>query len=225
MGFYPAYVQRSKGVGKTVLHSRACKYYSWPHRPIQILGDILGRLWLWSSACEEPGAGTCVLGIKPGQTSHSVYLLPDLLSAKRPSVELKNTLLSHFWLSVLFPWHHFESISNRIYILWCWEHQATSHLGKALSTGVCNKTFYQDGWVTLQPWVRRNCSNLHWEPDLRKCAMLGIEYTPLKEGRRWESWPSMSHPQFISICLTALPSPANIYGINNQVKLLMQQPH
>ena len=98
MGFYPAYVQRSKGLGKIVLHSRACKYYSWPHRPIQILGDILGRLWLWSSACEEPGAGTCVLGIKPGQTSHSVYLLPDLLSAKRPSVELKNTLLSHFWL-------------------------------------------------------------------------------------------------------------------------------
>ena len=27
-GFYPAYVQRTKGVGKTVLHSRACKYYS-----------------------------------------------------------------------------------------------------------------------------------------------------------------------------------------------------
>jgi hypothetical protein len=55
--------------------------------------------------------------------------------------------------------------------------------------------------------------------------MLGIKYTPLKKGRRWESWPSISYPQFISICLTALPSPANIYGINNQVKLLMQQPH
>ena len=27
-GFYPAHVQRTKGVGKTVLHSRACKYYS-----------------------------------------------------------------------------------------------------------------------------------------------------------------------------------------------------
>ena len=126
------------------------------------------------------------------------------------SAEVKNTLLSHFWLSVLFPWHHFESISNRINILCCWEDQATSQLGKALSTGICNKTFYQDGWGTLEPWVRKNCSNLHWEPDLTKCAMLGMEYTPLKEGRRWESWPSISHPQFISVCLTVLPSPANI---------------
>jgi len=132
MGFYPTYNQRTKDLGETVLHSGACKYYSWPHRRIKMLGDILERLWLWSSAYEEPEEGTYVLGIKPGQTSHSVCLLPDLLSAKRPSAEVKNTLLSHFWSSVLFPWHHFESISNRIYILWCWEHPSHITPGKGI---------------------------------------------------------------------------------------------
>ena len=31
--------------------------------------------------------------------------------------------------------------------------------------------------------------------DLLKCAVPGVEHTPLKEGRRWGSWPGASRPQ------------------------------
>ena len=52
MGSYPGHAQRTKGVGKTVLHSGACKYCSWHHWLAKILGDIWGRLWL----CGPPPA-------------------------------------------------------------------------------------------------------------------------------------------------------------------------
>lgn len=32
------------------------------------------------------------------------------------------------------------------------------------------------------------------ELDLLKCTVPGVEHTPLKEGRRWGSWPGASRP-------------------------------
>ena len=48
--------------------------------------------------------------------------------------------------------------------------------------------------------------------------ILGMEHTPLKEGRNWGSWSGISCPQSIYSHLTVLPLPANRYGVYNQVK-------
>ena len=68
------------------------------------------------------------------------------------------------------------------------------------------------GWVSyLEPLGERgptqsplgDCCEL----DLLKCTIPGVEHTPLKEGRRWGSWPGASRPQPISLYLTGLPPP------------------
>ena len=51
--------------------------------------------------------------------------------------------------------------------------------------------------------------------DLLKCAVPGVEHTPLKEGRRWGSWPGASRPQPISSYLTVLPLPPKC-GLHSQ---------
>ena len=81
------------------------------NRPIKNLGDIQERAKLWPSTYEESEEGTCVLGIKTKQTSHSSVLAPRPLSEAHPSAEIKTALPGHFWLCFI-PVTPFESISN-----------------------------------------------------------------------------------------------------------------
>lgn len=80
----------------------------------------------------------------------------------------------------------------------CWECQVLSCLGRALSTGICNGTSHQDGWITSHPWVRGNYSvstGVAWsccKPELLKCTIPEMEHAPLEEGRSWG--PSLAYP-------------------------------
>lgn len=53
------------------------------------------------------------------------------------------------------------------------------------------------------------------ELDLLKCTVPGVEHTPLKEGRRWGSWPGASRPPLVSSYLAVLRLPPKC-GLNSQ---------
>lgn len=111
-------------------------------------------------------------------------------------------------------------------MLCCWDHQAPSHLWKALPTGICNEMSHQVGWVISHPWVKgiysfptrillSSCKS-----DLLKYTAPGMEHTPLKEKKRWEFWSAIFYCESILSLLTVLPPLVNTYGMHNQVKFL-----
>lgn len=81
------------------------------------------------------------------------------------------------------------------------------------------------------PWVKGNYSTFTWvalschKLDLWKCTRHGMEHAPLKERRRWGSCSGISSPQPISSHLAVPPSPANKYGVYNQVEFLKLHLH
>lgn len=115
-GFYPGHVQRENYRGTEYSPSlRACKYYSWPHRPIRILDSIWEDwdsvlLGLWGAR-----GGNLHLWAKNPANFPLDVLTPRPLSVRHPSGQVKTTLLSHFQLSVSFlKLTPFESISNNL---------------------------------------------------------------------------------------------------------------
>lgn len=73
-----------------------------------------------------------------------------------------------------------------------------------------------DGWVSSRPWVRGNYS-ISCGPGTSQAG----GHTPLKEGRRRGSRSGMSRPRpspRASSSTTALPPPANVYGVRYQVE-------
>ena len=100
-------------------------------------------------------------------------------------------------------------LSPWINLLCCWEHQAPSLLGIIswnLQWDISPRS------ETLHPWVKGNYSISSGIPlsccklDLLKHMVPEMEHTVLKEGRKWGSWSSISHPQSTSSCLRVLPT-------------------
>lgn len=75
-----------------------------------------------------------------------------------------------------------------------------SHLGKALSTGICKGISHRNVWVNLNPWITGNYSVYtgilwpYYKPDLLKYTIPDMEHTSLKGERRWVFWSSIFTP-------------------------------
>ena len=100
----------------------------------------------------------------------------------------------------------------------CWEHWASSCLGKALSPGICNRMSHWNGWFSSHRWARRNYSiSISIPLSCYKLEVLNfiiprMGHTSLEEERKW-IYHSISCPRFISSHVILLPSSANMYGI------------
>ena len=130
-GFYPGHVQRENYRGTEYSPSlRACKYYSWPHRPIRILDSIWEDwdsvlLGLW-------GARGGNLHLR-NKTRMGCPLSIDLLSVAHPSAEVKTALPEPFLIvcSILPTpfWEHFQHVTpGKTIALTIWTFVSKEHI-------------------------------------------------------------------------------------------------
>lgn len=205
--------KRTKGVGKTVLHSKLHKYYSWPHQQIKNLRWHPGKIYGGSGPQPMKSQGGNLHLRDKTRLDLPLSVLAQTFYLQAPFWG-KDTLLSHFWSSCSIPvtpfWEHFQQdqhtmmLGTRPHHTWDRHHLLEFAIRHSTRKDefLCNPEWGGTAQITSesQTWGNVLClewNRHHWERG--EGGSPGLAYPP----------------QFISICLTVLPSPANIYGINN----------